>query len=65
MGRPFALPAFLNPEFGLFVIVDLVCCLSHVRKDFLDDNMQQTVLIIQAQGIPKCLGSHPEIYLNK
>jgi hypothetical protein len=51
--------------FGLFGIVDLVCCLSQVRKDLLDDNMQLTALKIQAQGIPKFLGSHPEIYLNK
>ena len=65
MGRSFALRASLSPEFGLFGIVDLVCCLSHLRKDLLEDNMQQTALIIQAQGIPKFLGSYPEIYLNK
>jgi hypothetical protein len=65
MGRPFTLRASPSPEFGLFGIVDLLCCLSHVWKDLLEDNMQQTALIIQAQGIPKVLGSHPEIYLNK
>ena len=51
--------------FGLLGIFDLVRCLSHARKNLLEDNMQQTALIIQAQGIPKFLGSHPEIYLNK
>jgi hypothetical protein len=66
MGRPLSLLASLSPEFVWFVrYFWFGVLLSHVRKDLLEDNMQQAVQIVQAQGIPKFLGSHPELYLNK
>lgn len=61
---PFARLSALS-LFGLFGVVDMVCCLSHVRKNLLEENMQQTALIIQSQSILKFLGSHPKIYVNK